>query len=158
MSTSIPNADGTPPPDAASLARDIENLSELASVVSAARDALSDEIVTRVSSAFSEGIVLLDRLTRNAGLMRLLQVLDKPESQLLLISLSEALSRMARDLTTTPPTKGGIGGLTRLALDPGTQEGLRAVSLLGRYWSESLRKLSDEHWSEGVRKLSGKDT
>ena len=157
MSTSIPNADGAPPPDAASLARDIENLSELASVVSAARDALSDEIVTRVSSAFSEGIVLLDRLTRNAGLMRLLQVLDKPESQLLLISLSDALSRMARDLSTSPPTKGGVTGLTRLALDPGTQEGLRAVSLLGRYWSESLRNLNDKHWSEGVRKLSGGD-
>lgn len=157
MSTSHPPREGAEAPIPESLARDIENLSELASVVSAARDALSDEIVTRVSSAFSEGIVLLDRLTRNAGLMRLLQVLDKPESQMLLISLSEALGRMARELSTSQPTKGGISGLTKLALDPGTQEGLRAVSLLGRYWSESLRKHSEQHWSEGVRKLSHKD-
>lgn len=157
MNTSIPTPDGAPVRDPESLARDIENLSELASVVSAARDALSDEIVTRVASAFSEGIVLLDRVTRNAGLMKLLQVLDKPESQLLLISLSEALSQMARDLSTERPSKGGVTGLARLALDPGTQEGLRAVSLLGRYWSESLRKLSDQHWSDGVRKLSERE-
>lgn len=157
MSTSTANPDGASHPTPESLARDIESLSELASVVSAARDALSDEIVTRVSSAFSEGIVLLDRLTRNAGLMRLLKVLDKPESQLLLISLSEALSHMAREVSTTQPTKGGVAGITRLALDPGTQEGLRAVSLLGRYWSESLRKHTEQHWSEGVRKLSERD-
>lgn len=150
--------DGTQARDPESLARDIENLSELASVVSAARDALSDEIVTRVSSAVSEGIVLLDRLTRNAGLMQLLKVLDKPESQLLLISLSEALAKMARDLTASQPTKGGVGGLAKLALDPGTQEGLRAVSLLGRYWSESLRKHSEQHWSEGVRRLSNRES
>lgn len=157
METSIHSPPtGSSNPD--ELARDLEQLSELASVFSAARDALSDDIVTRVSSALSEGIVLLDRVTRNEGLMRLLQVLEKPESQNLLLSLSDALSSMAAELARTPPAKGGVGGITRLALDPGTQEGLRSLSLLGKFWSENLRKRHEQYWSDSVRKLSERDT
>jgi len=123
------------------IAHDLEQLSELATLVSSARDAMSDELVTRVASALSEGITLLDRLTRNEGLMRLLQVLDRPESQHLLIGLSEALGAMSRDIASAPPAKGGIVGILRLAREPGTQEGLRSISLLGQYWSESMREL-----------------
>ena len=123
------------------IARDIEQLSELASIVASARDAMSDEIVTRLASALSEGITLLDRLTRNEGLMHLLQVLDRPESQHLLQSLASALSQMSRELAMAPPAKGGMGGLLQLAREPGTQEGIRALSLLGKYWNESLREL-----------------
>ena len=102
---------------------------------------MSDEIVTRLSRVFSEGIALLDRLTRNEGLMRLLEVLDRPESQHLLIGLSKALGQMSRDIATAPPASGGIAGLWRVAREPGTQEGLRSLSLLGKYWSESMREL-----------------
>jgi hypothetical protein len=123
------------------LAEDLEKLSELATLVTSARDALSDDIVSRVASALSEGITLLDRLTRNEGLMRLLQVLDKPESQHLLIGLSEALGQMSREISMSPPASGGLVGLLKLAREPGTQEGLRSVSLLGKYWSESMRDL-----------------
>jgi hypothetical protein len=35
-----------------------------------------------------------------------------------------------------------MSGMLRLALDPGTQEGLRALSLLGKYWSTNLRDLN----------------
>jgi uncharacterized protein YjgD (DUF1641 family) len=121
---------------------ELSDLSELASIVSAARDALSDDMVTRLSSAFSEGITLLDRLTRNQGLMRLLQVLDRPESQKWLMSLADALNSMSREIAVTEPARGGMSGMLRLALDPGTQEGLRALSLLGKYWSTNLRDLN----------------
>ncbi len=123
------------------LAEDLEKLSELATLVTSARDALSDDIVSRVASALSEGITLLDRLTRNEGLMRLLQVLDKPESQHLLIGLSDALGKMSREISMSPPATGGVLQLLKLASEPGTQEGLRSVSLLGKYWSESMRDL-----------------
>lgn len=133
-----PTVTGRSPDD---LARDIEQLSELATLVTSARDAVSDEIVTRVSSAFSEGITLLDRLTRNKGLMRLLQVLDRPESQYLLMSMGDAISAMSRELAKSPPARGGLTGLLMLAREPGVQEGLRALSLLGQHWSASLREL-----------------
>jgi uncharacterized protein YjgD (DUF1641 family) len=117
------------------------SLIEMINLMAAAKDAMSDEIVTRVARTASEGMTLLDRLTRNEGLMRLLQVLDRPESQYLLVSLSEAIGAMSRELATAPPAKGGIVGLYRLARQPGTQEGLRALSLLGQYWNDSLREL-----------------
>jgi uncharacterized protein YjgD (DUF1641 family) len=128
-------------PNDAVLARDIEQLAELATLVASARDAMSDEIVTRLSRVFSEGISLLDRLTRNEGLMKLLEVLDRPESQHLLIGLSNAVGKMSREIAMAPPAHGGMGELLKIMREPGTQEGLRAISLLGKYWSESLRDL-----------------
>jgi len=135
MPTAAVGADGH------DIGRDLEQLAELATLVASARDAMSDEIVTRLSRVFSDGISLLDRLTRNEGLMRLLEVLDRRESQHLLIGLSKALSQMSRDIATAPPASGGIAGLLKLAREPGTQEGLRSLSLLGQYWSESMREL-----------------
>ncbi|HXZ48908.1 MAG TPA: hypothetical protein VEG27_07790 [Usitatibacter sp.] len=123
-------------------ARELEQLSDLALLVSSARDAMSDEIVARLARSVSEGVALLDRLTRNEGLMRLLQVLDRPETQYLLLGLSKALGQMSREIAAAPPAPGGIGGLWRLVREPGTQEALRSVSVLGQYWSESMRELN----------------
>ena len=121
--------------------RDLERIAEMATLFAAAQDALTDDMVSRMASAFSAGITLLDRLTRNEGLIRLLHILDKPEVQHLLISLSHGLTKMSREFATTPPTKGGVVCMLKLARDPGTQEGLRSLSLLGKYMNESMREL-----------------
>jgi hypothetical protein len=123
------------------IAGDLEQLYELTTLISSARDALSDEMVTRMSSAFSEGFSLLDRLTRNEGLMQLLRVLDRPESQQLLKGLADAIGEMTREVSIAPPAKGGVTGLLTLACKPGTQEGIRALSILGQHLSESLREM-----------------
>lgn len=123
------------------IAHELEQLSELATLVTSARDALSDEIVSRVASALSEGITLLDRLTRNEGLMRLLQVLDRPDCQYLLVGLADALTATSRDIATAAPARGGVGEMLRIVRQPGTQEGLRMLSLLGEHLSESMREL-----------------
>jgi hypothetical protein len=130
----------TPPAETASV-EDLHQLAELSTLITAARDALSDDIVTRLASAFSEGITLLDRLTRNEGLIHLLQELDRPENQRFLISLSNAFTQASRDLATAPPARGGLGGMLRLANDPGTQEGLRLLSLIGARLSDSMREM-----------------
>lgn len=119
---------------------DLQRLVEVAQLITAGRDAMSDEMVTRLAAAMSEGLTLLDRLTRNEGLMRLLQVLDRQESQYFLIALSEAIRAAGRDIPTTAPAAGGIGFLFRLARDPGTQEGLRLLSVLGKHLTGSLRE------------------
>lgn len=123
------------------IAHDLEQLSELATLVTSARDAMSDEIVSRVASALSEGITLLDRLTRNEGLMRLLQVLDRPDCQYLLVGLADALTATSRDIATAAPARGGVGEMLRIVRQPGTQEGLRVLSMLGEHLSESMREL-----------------
>lgn len=120
---------------------DIKRIAELASIWAAAQDALTDDMVSRMASAFSEGITLLDRLTRNEGLMRLLQMLDHPDVQCHLVSLANSVHDITRDIATAPPSSGGLGGVIKLAMEPGTQEGLRALSIIGKYWGDGLREL-----------------
>lgn len=120
---------------------DLQRLVEFAQLVTSAQDAMSDDIVNRLASAVSEGITLLDRLTRNEGLIHLLRELDRPENQAFLICMSNAFTQASRELATTPPTGGGIGGLFKLVSDPGTQEGLRLLSMVAARMSNSLRDL-----------------
>lgn len=119
----------------------LEGLAELGTIVAAAKDAMTDDMVSRLASAMSEGITLLDRLTRNEGLVHLLRELDRPENQQFLISLSNAFTAASRDIATAPPAKGGFIGVCKLGCNPGTQEGLRLVSLLGAHLSESMRDM-----------------
>jgi hypothetical protein len=128
------------PLDPEKLSNDIQGLVEVAQLVNAARDAMSDEIVTRIASTLSESLMLLDRLTRNEGLMRLLQVLDHPDSQTWLVALSESLNVATKEIATNPPATGGFMCLARVAREPGTQEGLRFVAALGKHISRSLRE------------------
>ncbi|MGO9544967.1 MAG: hypothetical protein ACLPPF_09250 [Rhodomicrobium sp.] len=118
---------------------DLQRLVEFAQLVTSARDAMSDDIVTRLARALSEGLNLLDRLTRNEGLMRLLQVLDRHESQYLLIALSETIDAASKDIAATAPATGGLGCMMRIVRDPGTQEGVRLLSVFGQHLSHSLR-------------------
>ncbi len=127
----------TPPTATAPVRDDIE---ELTLLVASMQDALTDDIVNRMSSAMTEGIALLDRLTRNKGLMRLLQVLDHPESQALLIALSEALRATSRVIAPTAPSRGGVVEMLNGVRDPGTQEGIRILSVVGQELSRSLRE------------------
>jgi hypothetical protein len=119
----------------------LDGLSELATLVAATQDALTDDMVTRLASAFSEGMILLDRVTRNEGLIHLLKELDRPENQHFLIALSDAFTEASREIATAPPSKGGVVGLCKLGCSPGTQEGLRLVSLIGEHLSASMREL-----------------
>lgn len=120
---------------------DLKRIAELASLYAAAQDALTDDMVSRLASALSEGITLLDRMTRNEGLMRLLNVLDHPDVQCHLISLADSMHDITRDIATAPPSNGGLAGMLKLAMEPGTQEGLRAMSIIGQHWGEGLREL-----------------
>ncbi|MCW8962167.1 MAG: hypothetical protein OQL16_00125 [Gammaproteobacteria bacterium] len=129
------------PPEAQVSADDLKRIAELASLYAAAQDALTDDMVSRLASAMSEGITLLDRMTRNEGLMRLLQVLDHPDVQCHLISLADSVGKITREMATAPPSKGGLTGILKLAMEPGTQEGLRAMSIVGKHWGEGLREL-----------------
>ena len=55
-------------------------------------------------------------------------------------SLSEALSKTSREMSVSPPPKGGLGSLLKQLNDPGTQEGLRMLAILGKHLGESIRK------------------
>lgn len=120
---------------------DLQRLVEFAQLVTSAQDAMSDDIVNRLASALSEGITLLDRLTRNEGFTHLLRELDRPENQRFLVCLSNAFTHASRELASAPPASGGIVGLIKLMSDPGVQEGLRLVSVIAARMAKSLRDI-----------------
>ena len=122
------------------LEKSLEGLAEIGTVIAAAKDALNDDIVSRMASTFSEGIMLLDRLTRNQALVRLLQNLDRPENQALLKSLSDALSKTSIEMSSSAPAKGGLSNLIKQLNDPDTQEGLRILAMLGKHLGTGIRK------------------
>jgi len=119
---------------------DLQRLVEFAQLVTAGRDAMSDEIVTRLAGAMSEGLTLLDRLTRNEGLMHLLKVLDRQETQYMLVALSDAIHAASQEIPAAPPATGGLACMMRVARDPGTQEGLRLLSVFGKHLINSMRE------------------
>ncbi|MEJ2653283.1 MAG: hypothetical protein P8173_16270 [Gammaproteobacteria bacterium] len=118
---------------------DLDRLVSVARVLSSAADSLSEDIVSRLAVVAAEGICLLDKLARNEGLMRLLSVLQRKESQELMEHVANALVATSEDLSKMPPAKGGVSGLWQVAKQPGTQEGLRIVSLLGGHLAHSWR-------------------
>jgi uncharacterized protein YjgD (DUF1641 family) len=128
-------------PAAAMSEADLQQLVEFAHLITSARDAMSDEIVHRLASALSEGITLLDRLTRNEGLIHMLREMDRPENQRFLICVSNAFTATTRDLATLPPARSGLAGLLKLMSDPGVQEGLRLLAMLAAKMSEGLREI-----------------
>lgn len=130
----------TETPFGAMATEDLQRLVEFAQLITAGRDAMSDEIVTRLAGAMSEGLTLLDRLTRNEGLMHLLKVLDRQDTQYLLIALSDAIHAASQEIPATAPATGGLGCMLRVARDPGTQEGLRLLSVFGKHLSHSMRE------------------
>ena len=66
---------------------DLQRLVEFAQLVTSAQDALSDDMINRLASTMSEGISMLDRLTRNDGLTHLLREIDRPENQRFIICM-----------------------------------------------------------------------
>jgi uncharacterized protein YjgD (DUF1641 family) len=102
---------------------------------------MSDDMINRLASTMSEGISMLDRLTRNDGLTHLLREIDRPENQRFIICMSNAFTEASRELATAPPLGGGLGGLLKLVSDPGVQEGLRLLAFVGSRMSNSLREV-----------------
>lgn len=125
---------------------DLQRLVEVAQLITAARDAMSDEIVTRLSWAMSEGLTMLDRVTRNEGLMHLLKVLDRQDTQYMLIAVSDAIHKASQEIPSAPPAVGGLGCLMRVVRDPGIQEGMRMLSVISKHLSNSMR---EQHRNNG---------
>ncbi|MEJ2380085.1 MAG: hypothetical protein P8076_02755 [Gammaproteobacteria bacterium] len=118
---------------------DLDRMVNVAGVLSSAVDALSEDIISRLAVVFSEGIALVDRLARNEGVLRILGVLEHSESRAIVIALADALVAAGQDLAQASPAKGGATGLWGVAKQPGTQEGLHWISLIGEHLGRRLR-------------------
>ncbi len=88
-------------------------------------------MVSRLARVMNEGMVLIDRLTRADGFMKLIRLLERPEIGETLATLLEALGE-AHGCVQEAPAKGGLGGAIRLMSDPGTQNALRLMAEIGK--------------------------
>jgi uncharacterized protein YjgD (DUF1641 family) len=109
---------------------DLERAVGFIRLVAAIEDSLSDDIVNRLATVATELAALVDKLARNAGFLRLIDVLARDEVQCGLIDLAESACAARRELAQQPAPAGGVFGLLAIARDPGTQGALRFVSLL----------------------------
>ncbi len=119
---------------------DLDRIVDIAQVLGSVSDSLSEDIVTRLAAFATEGMCLIERLSRNEGLKHLLCALDRPDNQHLLVSLANALDATSNELANLPAPKGGIGGLLHTARQPGTQAGLQILSVFGKHFGGHLRK------------------
>jgi hypothetical protein len=127
---------------------DLDRLAKLARVYTAAEDSLSDEMVGRLAETFTEGVSLLDRLSRG-GAGRLVEMLAHLEASGNLKRIADTLPRLLERMemldallhafeascaTTTTQAKsaGGFGGLWGLMRDPENQDALRFLINVGK--------------------------
>jgi len=115
---------------------DLDRLVGLARLIAALEDSMSDDIVNRLSTVATEMASLVDKLARNDGFMRLIDILGRDEVQCALVDVAEAACTAKTEAAALPAPRGGLMGLLQLARDPGTQDALRFMALV----SKQLRK------------------
>jgi uncharacterized protein YjgD (DUF1641 family) len=112
---------------------DVERLASVVRVVAAMEDSLNEDIVVRVANTATALLTLADKLARNDGLLKLVDLLGRDDVQVALGKLADAVSKATTESAAQPPASGSIGALWQLATDPGTQEALRVMSLVGKH-------------------------
>ncbi len=127
---------------------DLDRLARLARVYTAAEDSLSDEMVGRLAETATEGMSLLDRLSRG-GAGRLVEMLAHLEASGNLKRIADTLPRLVErmemldqllhafdsscDVTAKEPrSSGGFGGLWAIMREKENQDSLRFLINLGK--------------------------
>jgi len=113
---------------------DLERIVQLARMVGAAQDSMSDEMVTRMAGMASDVMCLLDRATRTGLMDRLLAVAEKMDQEHILTDFLRSLAGATKEAATTPAPKGGISGLWDLMKQPETQQTVQFLMLLGKHF------------------------
>jgi len=135
---------------------DLDRLARLARVYTAAEDSLSDEMIGRLAETATEGISLLDRLSRG-GAGRLVEMLAHLETSGNLKRIADTLPRLVERMemlesllhafdaacaatAAQPRSAGGFGGLWGLMRDPQNQDALRFLINVGKAMSAAGAK------------------
>ncbi len=132
---------------------DLDRLVELARVVSSAQDALTDDMVSRLSETIGQGLCMLDRLNRY-GIHRLIAMLEKLEATGSLERLAQtlpnvldrmqhvedmfnALDQASREMQRGKPASGGLRGIWHMMSQQNNQEVLRFMFELGKQFQQT---------------------
>jgi hypothetical protein len=127
---------------------DLNRLVKLARVYGSAEDALTDEMVGRLTETVGNGLSLLDRASRG-GAEHVVNMLERLQDSGALERIATMLPQLADRLATVQavlqsvdaaaaasrsaaPSAGGIGGLWQLMRDPEAQDTLRFLLAVGK--------------------------
>jgi hypothetical protein len=127
---------------------DLSRLVKLARVYGSAEDALTDEMVGRLTETVGNGLSLLDRASRG-GAEHVVKMLEGLQESGALERIATMLPQLAERLATVQellqsidaaavasraaaPSSGGIGGLWQLMRDPESQDTLRFMLAVGK--------------------------
>ncbi|MGD8570620.1 MAG: hypothetical protein PVJ39_21220 [Gammaproteobacteria bacterium] len=116
---------------------DLERLVGFARLFGSVEDSLSDDIVNRLALVITELACLVDKLARNEGFQRLIELLGKDEVQESMVNALSAASAAKTEAESLPRAKGGFGGLWQLVTDPDTQEAMRFMVLMSKQLKKS---------------------
>jgi uncharacterized protein YjgD (DUF1641 family) len=127
---------------------DLNRLVKLARVYGSAEDALTDEMIGRMTETVGNGLSLLDRASRGGAehVVRMLETLQDsgaleriatllPQLAERLATVQEVLQSIDAAATASraaPRSTGGIGGLWQLMRDPDAQDTLRFMLAVGK--------------------------
>ncbi len=127
---------------------DLDRLVKLARVYGSAEDALTDEMIGRLTETVGNGLSLLDRASRG-GAEHVVKMLEGLQESGSLERIATRLPQLADRLATmqevlqsidsaakasreAAPSAGGIGGLWQMMRDPETQDTLRFLLVVGK--------------------------
>ena len=128
---------------------DLERLVQLARVYGSAEDALSDEMIGRLAETLSEGLSLMDRLSRG-GVLRLVEMMERMQAsgalERIAVTLPKLMGRLEHvehvlgsleaavsEAERMPAPQGGIGGLWQIARDAETQRGMQLLQSFNKH-------------------------
>ena len=118
---------------------DLARLAGLARVLGAAEDALTDDLVTRLSALASSGLTVLDVLTPSvverlaASLPAVLDLIEAARKTGLLQDAMAGLKGARESFAALPRPQGGVGGLWTLLKDADNQRTIQALLFYGRH-------------------------
>jgi len=133
---------------------DLDRLVKLARVYGSAEDALTDEMIGRLTDTVGNGLSLLDRFSRggaehvvkmlenlqgSGALERIATTLPKLESRLTMLQETlESLDAAVAASRSAPASAGGFGGLWSMLRDPEAQDTLRFMLSVGTQLRKDL--------------------
>ncbi|MGE5338644.1 MAG: hypothetical protein ACM3PU_12505 [Gemmatimonadota bacterium] len=127
---------------------DLDRIARLARLYNSAEDALTDDMVNRIAETATEGLSLLDRLSRG-GAGRMVEMLARMEASGSLKRIADTLPKLLERLemldavlhavekasaesAQEPKSAGGLGGLWSLMREPDSQDTLRYLMDVGK--------------------------
>ncbi|NOZ36806.1 MAG: hypothetical protein GXP11_01825 [Gammaproteobacteria bacterium] len=117
---------------------DLERVVQLARLLSAAQDSVTDEMIVRLTDLISGAMNLLDRLNRSgldrlvAALPRMIEMFERLEQEHVVDDLVRSLEEVTAVTASSAPARGGLKGLWSIARDTDTQETLSFLLLLSK--------------------------